>query len=112
MPPDPAPDPAPAAPDASVPNSQLKWPDTIELPDTATNVVPAGAIVAVNAVYDKTQQALTSIDTAIKDMLDKRKSLFDDFFNQSTTTDDFIQDQQIALGSLVELFNPSDNKKE
>ena len=108
----PAPAPAAPAPDTSVPNTQLKWPDTIELPDTATNLVPASATAAVNAVSDKTQQTLTSIDTTIKDMLDKRKSLYDDFFTQSTATDDFIQDQQIALGSLVELFNPSDKKKE
>ena len=103
---------ATATPDTSVPNSQLKWPDTSELQEAQTNIVPASATSVINVIYDKTKQALTSMDTTIAEMLDKRKSLYSDFFTLNTTTDDFMQDQQIAIGSLIELFNPSDKKKE
>lgn len=108
----PAPPPAAAAPDTSVPNSQLKWPDTSELQETPTDIVPASATTAINAVYDKTHQAVTTINSAIAEMLEKRKNLYNEFFTQNTAADDFIQDQQITIGSLVELFNPSDKKKE
>ncbi len=108
----PAPPPIITTPDTSVPNSQLKWPDTSELEDKPTNIVPANTIATLNTVYDETKKAVTSIDTSIAEMLEKRKNLYNEFFTQNSAADDFIQDQQVTIGSLMELFNPSDKKKE
>ncbi len=93
---------------AAVQNSQLKWPDTSELDETITNIVPANATTTINLIFDKAQQSITSMDTAIKEMLQKRSSLYADFFTQSTTSDDFMQDRQVETGALIELFSPSD----
>ncbi|MBM3893876.1 hypothetical protein FJ365_05800 [Candidatus Dependentiae bacterium] len=108
----PVPPPAIATPDASVPNSQLQWPDTSSLEEKPTEIVPANAIAALNTVYDQAQKAVTTINTSIAEMLEKRKNLYNEFFTQNSAADDFIQDQQITIGSLMELFNPSDKKKE
>lgn len=99
---------SPQGPDAQ--SSQLKWPDTIEINETAVGVVAANETTGVNQSYEKAQKAVTEMETAIKEMTTHRTKLYGDFFEQSARTDDFIQENQVELGSLGELFNPSDKK--
>ena len=108
----PAADAAGSAVDPGATNVQLKWPDTSELPDVAVDVVPASATTGINAAYEKTQQAIATMDNAIKEMIEKRTSLYNSFFAQSATADDTVQEKQVAIGSLIELFNPSEKPKE
>ena len=97
---------APAAADSATKSEQLKWPDAIELEENRE--VGGMGNTDIKTIFASGQTAVANMNKSINTITKTREELYQKYFSLTDNVDDVLQATQVSLGTLNQIFNPTD----